>query len=146
MSPEPKASPPHPGPRRSLRAQAKVQGQLPGTLAFHTLLNTNRKRKPGQDRSWDPPLEVGNGGCWQLPKLQGPFSKVLLGGDGVVVARALRSVSAVCDLIHGGGCLSSLALPGRVVHAVPSLSLGSGGGLGVLWVAGPGRSNLLFCF
>lgn len=71
---------PSPGPRRSHSAQAKVQGQLPGTLPSHTLLITHRKRKTGQGQSWDPPLEAGSGGCWQLPKLQGPFSKVLLGG------------------------------------------------------------------
>lgn len=73
---------PSPGPRRSHRAQAKVQGQLPGILPSNILLTTNRKRKAGQGQSWDPPLEVGSGGCWQLPNLQGSFSKVLLGGGG----------------------------------------------------------------
>jgi hypothetical protein len=61
------------GPSPRAKEEPQSSGQSPGPVtrdsSFHTLLDTNRKRKPGQGQSWDPPLEVGSGGCWQLPKL-----------------------------------------------------------------------------
>lgn len=82
MSSETKTRAPHPGQGGTTELRPKSKASYQGFFPpeSNILLITNRKRKTGQGQSWDPPLEVGSGGCWQLPKLQGPFSKVLLGG------------------------------------------------------------------
>lgn len=79
----------------------------------------------------------GVGVCLQLPKLQGPFSKVLLGGG--KWGGGKRSPQVCVSSMRSDTWWRLPVLPSFAREGGAHGSQAEPGGLGMLWVAGPGE-------